>query len=246
MCVVDMQNRVYSVGSSDTWLSANLGVTFTRVSPTGPRFSNRTFFAGGIYTSPAGLDTMIVLGGRDAPNAADRYGDQDHNDVWSSNSMGASWSLVTAAAQWLIRDQHSWAISNQGVMVVYGGSRQGGSEAPYGYFSDAWSSVDYGVTWQLLALTTTIGNYSQCAMTFDSAGYLYVFGGQTLGYNWIDISVRSTISLNAVVSSSSSSGSNGPTSAALPRSCSSVFVSVLVMAATLLLLLLPSAPVNRL
>jgi len=171
------------------------------------------------------------LGGRDAPNLADRYGNLDHNDVWLSTNKAASWSLVTSAAAWAPRDQHSWAISTQGVMVVYGGSTQGGY---LGFFSDAWSSVDGGQTWQLLAQTTSIGNYSQCATIFDSAGYLYLFGGQTLGYNWVDVAVRSTVSLNAVALSSTGPG---PTSAAAPRLSSPILALATVISAIFVMLL---------
>jgi hypothetical protein len=82
MCVVDLSNNVYSVGSATTWISSNQGVTFTLVPVTGSRFSNRTYFAGGIFTSQiTGGDKVIVAGGRDAPTAANIYGGNDHNDV---------------------------------------------------------------------------------------------------------------------------------------------------------------------
>ena len=92
MCVVDLQQAVYSVGSSDTWRSSDLGVSFTAVQQTGPRFSNRTFFAGGIY-SAAGVDTIVVLGGRDAPTEEDVYGGLDHNGQTADSLYDAALSL---------------------------------------------------------------------------------------------------------------------------------------------------------
>ena len=140
MCVVDMQQRVYSVGSDDTWVSSNLGVTFTNVTLTSGRWSPRTWFAGGIYTIGS-TDYITVLGGRDAPNAARPYGGEDHNDVWQSTTGGQSWTQLTAAAAWGVRDQHSFAVSTATgslVMVMYGGDRYDG----YGsYYTDMWSST---------------------------------------------------------------------------------------------------------
>jgi hypothetical protein len=202
MCAVGMNGAVYSVGSNDTWVSTNQGVTWTQVARTGARFSPRTFFAGGIYTTSAGVDTIMVLGGRDAPSAASPYGGQDQNDVWSSTNGGASWSQLTAAAAWSPRDQHSWAISRTGLHIVFGGDQYGG----YGsYYSDMWYSQD-GASWTLLKPSTSIGNYSLCELAFDASGYLYLFGGQTNGYTFKGVSVRTTEPISAVATSSSSSG----------------------------------------
>ena len=82
MCVVDLSNNVYSVGSATTWVSSNQGVTFTLQPSSGPRFANRTYFAGGIFTSQiTGQDKIMVVGGRDAPTASNVYGGNDYNDV---------------------------------------------------------------------------------------------------------------------------------------------------------------------
>ena len=71
LCVVDLQGNVYSVGSATTWKSANQGVTWTQNSDTATRFSNRTYFAGGIFTSAiTKQDKIMVIGGRQAPAAS--------------------------------------------------------------------------------------------------------------------------------------------------------------------------------
>ena len=81
-CGVDLSGNVYDIGSATTYKSVNQGVTWTPVTLTGPRFSNRTSFGGGIFTSAiTGLDTLIVLGGRQAPTSTSIFGGIDFNDV---------------------------------------------------------------------------------------------------------------------------------------------------------------------
>ena len=195
LCVVDQNYAVYSVGQEDTWVSSNYGVTFTKVALTSARFSNRTFFAGGIYTSGS-TDYIMVLGGRGAPNADDPYGYYDSNDVWQSSNGGASWVQLTAAAAWAPRDQFAWTISSGGVQVVSGGDVQGGYG---GFYGDVWTSTD-GINWALLTEMTSLGAQSENAIIFDSAGYLYLFGGQTSPpqYTLVSIGARSTQPLTSV------------------------------------------------
>jgi hypothetical protein len=84
-CGVDSTGNVYDIGSAATYKSSNQGVTWSLVPLTGARFANRTSWAGGIFTSAiTGLDTLIVIGGRGAPNAANIYGGSDYNDVSSA------------------------------------------------------------------------------------------------------------------------------------------------------------------
>ena len=143
MCVVDLNNNVYSVGSGATYISSNQGVTFGLVPVTGSRFSNRTVFAGGIFTSAiTGTDKIIVAGGREAPAASNSfYGGLDLNDVWMSTTGGATWTQVTSAAPWTLRDGASWTASSQGTMVIFGGACDGGY---CGYYGDLWASFNDG------------------------------------------------------------------------------------------------------
>ena len=131
LCVVDRNQAVYSVGQDDTWVSQNGGVTFTAVALSGGRFSKRTFFAGGIYTSGS-TDYIMVLGGRGAPDNGDPYGYYDSNDVWQSSNGGATWTQITATAAWAPRDQFAWTRSSSGVQVIAGGAVQGGYGGMFG------------------------------------------------------------------------------------------------------------------
>ena len=204
LCVVDSSGAVYSVGQEDTWKSSNKGVTFSKVSLTSSRFSNRTFFAGGMYTSSS-TDYIMVLGGRGAPNAGDPYGYYDSNDVWQSSNGGQSWSQLTAAAAWAPRDQFAWTYSSSGLHVINGGDVQGGYG---GFYGDVWTSTD-GINWVMVCEMTSLGLQSENSIIFDSMGYLYFFGGQTNPpqYTLVSIGARSTIPLTSSTSSAPSTTS---------------------------------------
>jgi hypothetical protein len=163
------------------------------VSLSGSRFSLRTYFAGGIYTSGS-TDYIMVLGGRGAPNLDDVYGYYDSNDVWQSTTGGATWTMLTATAAWAPRDQFAWTRSSStGLQVVMGGTQQGGYAA---FFGDVWSSTD-AINWYIVAEMTSIGVQSLDSIIFDSSNYLYMFGGQTNPpqYNWVSVGARSTAPL---------------------------------------------------
>ena len=202
LCVVDQSGAVYSVGQEDTWKSSNFGVTFNKVALSGSRFSNRTFFAGGIYTSGS-TDYIMVLGGRGAPNAGDPYGYYDSNDVWQSSNGGTSWVMLTSAAAWAPRDQFAWTYSSSGMHVINGGDVQGGYG---GFFGDVWTSTD-GINWALVVQMTSLGLQSENAIVFDAMGYLYFFGGQTNPpqYTLVNIGARSTIPLSSATPSTPAS-----------------------------------------
>ena len=81
-CGVDLAGNVYDIGSATTYKSTNQGVTWAPVTLTGSRFANRTSFAGGMYTDVnTNVDTLIVIGGRQAPTAGSTFGGTDFNDV---------------------------------------------------------------------------------------------------------------------------------------------------------------------
>ena len=136
--------------------------------------------------------------------------------VWTSTNGGASWTQAVASAPWSARDSLSWAYSG-GVHIIYGGTQVGGFGL---YYADLWASTD-GATWQLLANSTAVGAFSNTAIIFDAAGYLYLFGGETSstgsnGYTWSSVEGRSTVPVGSVAqlaaliagSSSSSTGSS--------------------------------------
>ena len=151
------------------------------------------------------------------------YGGNDLNDVYSSSDLGQTWVLVTAAAPFQPRDAFSWAASQSGAMVVFGGSLGNGYA---GYLGDLWYSADDGATWSLVVAQTSIGNFSLTSMVFDLNGYLYLFGGQgqrtengvVNQYDWLKISAVSTVALGGAAPSapSSSTGSLVVGSSAAP------------------------------
>ena len=169
-CVVDMQDRVYSLGVSDVWMSATNGSTWSNVNPT-TMYSPRQAFAYGIFTGASGTDIMAVVGGLSTGNTL-------LNDVWASQTGGASWVRTTYAAPWQPRVGANLAVFVNGVMVVHGGSTSIPAQAAGSYFSDAWISFDCAQTWQLLIASTGITR-SMSAVTFDQQGYLFVFSGYT-------------------------------------------------------------------
>ena len=194
-CVVTAQDVVISIGATDNWVSTNLGVTFTAVSST-TRFSSRQFFGSAIYSPVGGgADVMVVAGGRDYVTAASPYGGNDHNDVYSSTNLGATWTTLTTAAPWQARDSLNFGISAAGVMVMHGGSIYGGSA---GWLGDLWVSVNGGSVWTQIAATTNVGACSQSTIMFDGAGYMYIFFGQYPGYNWVTEAFKSTLSFNNI------------------------------------------------
>ena len=198
-CMVDMNDRVYSVGGSDVWVSTNLGVTFTARSAN-RIYSPRTYFGSGIFTNSTASgnrgDIMFVMGGRVPPSAANPYGGNDLNDVWITTSYGYGWTQVSASAPWSARDSLNVAVSNYGVIALYGGSIYGGSS---GWLDDTWVSLDGGYLWQQLSGSGQLNNRSQAAILFDSLGYLNVwFGQEAPSYNWSTDGWKSAYSFNNI------------------------------------------------
>ena len=81
-----------------------------------------------------------------------------------------------------------------------------------------WSSFD-GVTWSIVAETTSIGQQSLVSIAFDSQMYLYMFGGQTnlpINYQLVYYGARSTAPLSI----------SAPTSDAAPAATASALVAL--------------------
>jgi hypothetical protein len=212
ICVVDKNERVYSVLGNDTWLSVNLGVSWSRV-PSSSYYQQRQQHAGGIYLLPGSTqENIVILAGRQWSTASP-YG-QEMNDVWISTNYGLSWQQQTAAAPWYPRENPNVVISSQGLIAMNGGNLcggygcyGGGPPGPYtyvGWLSDAWCSFDNGVSWQQLAATTG-SQFAQAATILDANGYWYTFAGQTgpannTNYAWTNSGYKSTLSLTAISS----------------------------------------------
>jgi N-acetylneuraminic acid mutarotase len=114
---------------NDVWRSTDQGVTWTQMAATAP-WTGRDQ-----HTSVALPDGSIVLmGGRNS-----RLGVR-FNDVWRSTDQGATWTQMTAAAEWTARSSQTSVVLPDGSIVLmggYDGDRQ----------NDVWRSTDLGATW---------------------------------------------------------------------------------------------------
>ena len=63
------------------------------------------------------------------------------NDVWRSTDNGATWTQITASAEWVGRYSHTSAAMPDGSIVLIGGF------TPNGIMNDMWRSTDNGATW---------------------------------------------------------------------------------------------------
>ena len=98
--------------------------------------SNAPWSARYAHAAVASGDTVIVIGGIgwwDATNAS-----QALTDVWSSPDMGASWTRITDAAPFGIRQGATAVLVNGGVALIAGETLQGEAR------SDVWFSSDLG------------------------------------------------------------------------------------------------------
>ena len=163
-CMVDVNDRVYSVGGSDVWVSTNLGVAF-QARPASRIYTPRNYFGADIFTNSTASgkrgDVMVVMGGRVPPSAARPSGGVDLNGVWLTTNYGYAWVQVSASTPWSARDSLNVAVSNYGVIAVYGGSVYGGSA---GWLDDTWMSLDGGYLWTQLAGSGQLNNRSQAAI----------------------------------------------------------------------------------
>ena len=205
MCVVDQQERVYSVGGADAWQSSNYGVTFTKLTPTTPYFTPRTNFAGGIYSPTPASDVIVVIGGVGA------------SDVWQSSTYGSSWQVVTTAVPWSPRGNMNFGIAQNGVFVLMGGDLNAGLSAEY---NDVWASLTYGASWVLLSSggssTTSAPGLSMSAVAFDAQGYAYLVAGQAFQSVWTGQQYKSTLSFTNISSWAGKLTGNGASAFTIP------------------------------
>ena len=193
-CFVDQQDRVYSVGGADTWMSSDLGVTFRAVSTTA-YWPARVNFAGAIYSPTATTDTIVIMGGEGA------------QDAWQSTNGGMTWTSITNALPWGIRGNMNFGVAQNNVFVVMGGDCRSGTCGPNGtpsqgspgltVYNDVWISVNYGSSWNLVTnAQSTAPLLSLAAVSFDTQGYMYIVAGQGSSYgSWTSAQYKSTLSL---------------------------------------------------
>ena len=199
VCVVGINDIVYYISGNRTWMSNSLGVTFTPVTVTSGGYMNtatagtRFNHAAVIYTTAAGMDRIVVLGGQ----ASQAYW---MNDVWATTNYGSSWQQVTATAPWSQRQDAMVAVSQSGAIVLVGGMEYvGGANGSWVWNNDAWASMDGGATWLLLNSRLSLGSVAYGAISVDANGYVVTSGGMIPGWSWADPNVgRSSYSLNNI------------------------------------------------
>jgi RHS repeat-associated protein len=119
---------------NDIWRSQDNGATWSLVT------ANAGWSARTGHSSVVMPDGSIVLMG----GGEDLSGSSRKNDVWRSTDNGATWSLVTANAEWTARYLHSSVVSPDSSIVLMGGYESGDLK------NDVWRSQDNGATWSLV------------------------------------------------------------------------------------------------
>ncbi len=118
-------------GTNDVWRSSDSGSTWTLVNASAG-WSPRSG-----HTSVVMPDSSIVLMGGQPQNS------HGTNDVWRSTDNGATWTQITANAEWSPRTYHTSVAMPDGSIVLMGGGWLPGS-------NDVWRSTDNGATWNLV------------------------------------------------------------------------------------------------
>jgi hypothetical protein len=139
---------------NDVWRSTDLGATWTQMT------AAAEWRARSEHTSVALPDGSIVLMGGYASGTP-----TSRKDVWRSIDQGATWTQMTADAEWLSRGSHSSVVLPDGSIVLMGG--KGGFTCR----NDVWRSTDQGATWtQMTAAAPWTGtdNHTSVALLDSS------------------------------------------------------------------------------
>ena len=144
-----------SASLNDVWRSTDQGTTWTQMTAAAP-WVGRTE-----HTSVALPDGSIVLiGGQDIDN-------NGLNDVWRSTDQGATWTQMTAAAEWTPRYGHTSVALPDGSIVLMGG----------GSSHSVWRSTDQGATWtQMTAAAEWSGRMGHTSVALPD-GSIVLMGG---------------------------------------------------------------------
>ena len=142
---------------NDVWRSTNEGVTWTQVNASAgwvPRS----------YSSSVVMpDGSIVLTGGQSGIGYGPY----YNDVWRSTDMGATWSQVTASAEWTGRLGHSSVVMPDGSIVMMDGWI---GYVPYK--NDVWRFMPVGSSAKNPSHTyTNQGIYNVALQAYNAFGY---------------------------------------------------------------------------
>jgi len=138
---------------NDVWRSTDNGATWTQVNASAewaPRYGHSS------VAMPDG--SIVLMGGFDGLVT-------DMNDIWRSTDNGATWTQVTASAEWTPRYGHSSVAMPDGSIVLAGGG-DGGLN------NDVWRIVPAGSTAQNPShIYTTPGIYSVALQAYNTGGY---------------------------------------------------------------------------
>ncbi len=147
---------------SDTWNTSD-GVTWTEITPKGPRWPNRGMIGGSVVFN----NRMWILGGGtyDTPTVPKR---KFYNDVWSSPD-GMHWEQHVEHAPWTPRQYHDVAAFDGRMWVMEGWN--------HGNRNDVWYSAD-GVNWY--ELPNTPWNPRHAASVFVYDGALWMVAGNNM------------------------------------------------------------------
>jgi PKD repeat protein/type II secretory pathway component GspD/PulD (secretin) len=180
---------------NDVWRSTDNGATWTEMTASA-EWSERWK-----HTSVALPDGSIVLmGGFD-------YAGHLKNDVWRSTDNGATWTEMTASAEWSARSDHTSVVLPDGSIVLMGGG------------NDVWRSTDNGATWtEMTASAEWSGRAGHTSVVLPD-GSIVLMGGNVGSYFHKNDVWRSTdngATWTEMTGSAEWSGRAGHTSVVLP------------------------------
>lgn len=169
--MTSLNGKLYISGGSaligtllnDVWESSDGGINWTQKTAAAawtPRYA---------HTMIGFNNKLYVLGGDDSVEAPNPL-----NDVWESSDDGATWTQLTASAEWAIRRWHQTTIFKNKLVIL-------GGQTDMAIVNDMWESSD-GVTW-----TQNTASAGWAGRKQFGAGVLgtdlYIFGGIDNGGN---------------------------------------------------------------
>ena len=161
---------------NDVWMSTTQGVTWQLQTAAAAWDIRDSMMGVSFYSTQLQKVVIIHSGGHDDSTLNFRP-----NEVWGSSDQGVTWTLFPRAP-YLGRNHASMQVASNGVMVVVGGKTDvvtvtgNGTNSNTG-FNDIWVSVTGGTSWSLCTGMASFRPRQDLAVTFDSAGYLYVSSG---------------------------------------------------------------------
>jgi len=150
---------------NDVWRSMDYGATWTLVNAS-PGWSERRGHSSVVM--PDG--TIVLLGGEGSPDG----GSSLKNDTWKSIDNGATWTRMTANAEWSGRDYHSSVVMPDGSIMLMGGW----SFDDLSLKNDTWRSTDNGTTWTLVNASSGWSGRQGHSSVVMPDGSIVLIGGE--------------------------------------------------------------------